>query len=273
MAPSIDESFVYLLAWTALGGLACVAGVVALLIAWLGRPSGMLVGGVVLGIGLAMLVGVWFATPRYWFLAIIPIAIGIQTIRQWSKSGEERAGPWTFQLDTFALAVVVISLFTAGAVAIRRQQQFEHQVIQEIEGNGGYVLESFDGIAHTVLLRNLPRSKIDMLAPLAAQLRCVTELGLEGSQCSEPALRELAKLKRVRELSLQRAEIDPEAGKHITSFSRTVVLDLLKSKGLAADDLQRLGQLENLQRLYLPQGVSPQVRDALRQALPEVEID
>ena len=68
---NFDQEFVLFAVWSLLGAVGCIAAVVAILIAWLGRPGAMLVGGAALGAGLALLIAMWSLLPRYWWVSVL----------------------------------------------------------------------------------------------------------------------------------------------------------------------------------------------------------
>ncbi|MCA9178336.1 MAG: hypothetical protein KDB14_27935 [Planctomycetales bacterium] len=267
---NFDQEFVLFAVWSLLGAVGCIAAVVAILIAWLGRPGAMLVGGAALGAGLALLIAMWSLLPRYWWVSVLPIACGIQALRMWRTPRQTRV--MSFGIRTAVLVIVSLSLLLAGATSVMRLARRDAQLGEQLEEAGGYVVYSFDGVARVALLRNESKAALQRVAPIMAQMRALREIGLEGTPCDADALRQLADLPYLRSLSLQNAELGPEVPETLGHFAKLQVLDLMVTS-IGDADLQPLAGLKRLRRLYLERTSATAAGiAALRQQLPRAEI-
>ena len=269
-----EPEFIVLLVWLWVMVVGATGGVVAILIAWLGRPGGMLIGGVVLGVGAAGTVVMIYQLPRFWWIGVPPLAMGIQALRMFrSPRSESDKSRWSVQLSTVALIVVAISACLAGITAIQRQRKQDAFYGQQVEAAGGYVLWSFDGTIASVLFRNQTAEALAEATPAILKLRGVTDVGLEGTPVSADWLIQLAgHLPNVDNLSLQSAELSGDIGIALAEFQRLRILDLMQTS-ITDRDLPPLAQLDDLERLYLNNtNVTAQGIQALRKQLPNTDI-
>lgn len=270
----VDSQLVVFAVWVLLVVIGSVAGVVAILISWLGRPGGMLIGGVVLGAGLAVLLAMLYSLPRYWWMGIVPVALGIQTLRMYrGRSAPEPRSRWAVQLSTVCLWVAALSACLAGVTSIQQQRKREAILTEAVESAGGYVVHAFDGTVSTVLFRNQSAEALAGAAPMIMSFRQIKELGLEGTPVSSDLLSQFAtQLPHLENLSLQNAKLTGKLGEALARFENLRMLDLMKTD-VGDEDLPPLAKLTGLERLYLNgTSATPAAIRKLRALLPQAEI-
>jgi hypothetical protein len=266
-----DVELIQLYAWGLLGLLCCCAGAAALLIAWRGKLAGMLVGGVVLGGGLAVLTSMLLLVPRYWWLSVPPICLGVQTLRMWRRPPEQ--GGMSVTLRTAGLLVLGIAMVLAGYSQVRRQVARERQPVARLKELDADVITAFDGVAKIVLLRDVAEDRIRLAGPLLAQLSGLRGVALDGSDFNSEALNFLPSLPRLEQLGLQNCpSVDDDAIGYIAQLTKLKELDLIRT-AVGDANLQDLRTLKRVERLYLNGSkVTPAAVQRLRAKLPDAEI-
>ena len=79
-----------LFGWCLLAFTGTVIALASLLIAVKKRAAGVVVGVVVLLLGVAALIGIVRTMPGFWWIAVLPIYLGVASIRVWSRPGDSR---------------------------------------------------------------------------------------------------------------------------------------------------------------------------------------
>lgn len=268
-APVIDAPLLYLLLCGLLAGLGCVAGVTLLLIAIKGRAAGLWLAGAVLGIGLAVLLAAWWHVPRYWWISVPPLYLGVQGLRTWRQPPETTG--LRVRLSTLLMFLAACGLLFAGLARLARQRSVERQALAELGPRAETVLRDFDGVATGVVLRSVNDSTFAAAVPQLERLGSLRLLQFRGPLSAE-GLRPIRRLSHLRVLGMQGVPVDDEGLRHLAGLRSLEQLDLMGTQ-VTDDGLRYLQPLRRLRHLWLGgTQVTAAGVDRLQQLLPQAEI-
>ena len=165
-------SHLSLLLWCLLAFAGTMIALTSLLMALKMRVAGVFVGALVLLLGVAALIGSVRTMPGFWWIAVLPIYLGVACIRVWSRASDQRA---QFRLSTLLTLLGVMAVIMTGITMQRREHSRQQEIESRIAARGGQVMSGLDSIRGVIFYdtadSDLKELWIDLVAALIHQLQ------------------------------------------------------------------------------------------------------
>lgn len=265
--------FGLLFAFLALGLL---LGLTALAIAWGGRRAGMLIGVLALGSSLLGLASVLLVAPHWWWIAILPLAIGVATVRSWFHHAGAAVARWPqFGLRGLLILLVLISLVLAGIASNVRQTEVEEAAATALTSLAG--ARSTQVIWEFGRVKKVPYFTLDEPADFDRAADALERFSqLHTLQISVPlpgrCTQRIARLTTLRTLFAQRMQVTDDDLRALANLQNLEYLDLDASQ-LTDAGLVHLLSLQKLRvlHLYRADKITPAAMAKLRAGLRNLD--
>lgn len=256
----------------AVGSVAVLAAAVALglLVGRWGVGWAQLVAGMVISAGVTSLTILVWSLPRYWWLAVPPLYLGLQALRVWRR---QPLPALRLRLSALFLIVVAAMLFAGGIGNLWRHLSMERRLAEELSPWIDIVTHDFDGAVTGVVLKGADDSVLERLAPRLAKFPSLRQVQIVNQPVTDRGVAHLAGLRRLQMLSLQGTQVGDAGMRHVSELARLRQLDLIDTR-VGDGGLTLLGTLTQLERVWIsgtrvtPQGIR-QLRDRLPRAVVE----
>lgn len=261
-------SHLLLLLWCSLAFTGTVIAVTSLLIALRKRATGVCVGAVVLLLGLGSLVGIASTLPAYWWIAVLPIYLGVVCVRVLSRSGDCRV---QFRVSTLLTLLGVVALISTGISMQWREQHRQSKIRARIAARGGEVVTRLDSI-RGVIFYDAKDSDLEELREDLESISGLQTLQISGSQFTDAGLQHVSRLSNLRELYLQNTQVSDAGMRHLAGLGSLRTLDMMKTR-VSDRGLSHLETATSLRRVWLGGStVTDQGCERLQRMLPGTEI-
>jgi hypothetical protein len=268
MLSSLD-TLLFLLIASSLIAVACSWAICILLIKWRGRSAGIVLGAIVLIVGISMLVLLTATISRYWWIAIPPIALGVQSIRVWAR---ERS-PTRLTLGSLLFAVGVVGVMCGGLGGLYRQIRIEQPIVEELQASIDCDIQrDFDGVVTGMVSYDTKVEQLEVSLLNAAKLRCLQRLQIGSGPLSHTHAKLIGDIGSLRQVWLQRTNFDDAMLRELARLKRLETLDLMQTDVTGAG-LKYLYGSANLTHLWIDgDKISSSDVDQLRNRLPNLEV-
>lgn len=261
-------SHLTLLLWCLLAFTGTVIGLTSLLMALKTRAAGVLVGTVVLLLGVAALIDIVRTMPGFWWIAVLPVYLGVACIRVWSRAGDHRA---QFRLSTLLTLLGVTGVILTGITMQRREHARQKEVESRIEARGGEVMPGLDSI-HGVVFYDAVDSDLEELWDDLESIRGLQLLQISGRQFTDASMQHVSQLSNLRELFLQNTQVTDAGLQHLTQLHSLRTLDLMGTR-VSDRGLSHLETVTSLRTVWLGgSAVTDKGCERLQRVLPDAEI-
>ena len=261
-------SHLTLLLWCLLAFTGTVIGLTSLLMALKTRAAGVLVGIVVLLLGVPALIDIVRTMPGFWWIAVLPVYLGVACIRVWSRAGDHRA---QFRLSTLLTLLGVTGVILTGITMQRREHARQKGVESKIEARGGEVMSGLDSI-HGVVFYDAADSDLEKLWDDLESVRGLQSLQISGRQFTDASMQHVSQLSNLRELSLQNTQVSDAGLQHLTQLHSLRTLDLARTR-VSDRGLSHLETVTSLRSVWLGgSAVTDQGCERLQRMLPDAEV-
>ena len=235
------------------------------------KRAGLVLGGGVLLCGIVML-GVLLATlPRHWWVSLLPIFLGLQSIRVWREKAKSNAGG-KVRLSTLLLVFSFFAMGMAGAGSFYRKLKTESPIVSRLEQLQCEIHREFDGVASTLIVVSGGLPDVDEILRLTSKLSCVRQIQITGQHISIDGVGYIRKQRGLRILSLQGTSIDDQDLELLARLKDVRQLDLMDTK-VSGSGLKHLYGMKSLRHLWISRAhISPADVSALRAKLPQLEV-
>jgi hypothetical protein len=257
-----------LLLWCILSSIGTVMALTSLMkVFWPGMAE-VLVGTVVVMLGVLSLIGLTLTTPGFWWIAILPIYLGIACMRFRSGAGEPRP---RFRLSTLLTLMGVTACILTGVAMQRRQFVWQRELAAEIAARKGEVQWGVDSIRGVVFF-DATDSDLEALGHDLARIRGLQSLQISGLQFTDAGMQNVSRLTSLRQLYLQNTQVSDAGIQDLKSLRSLRTLDLMGTR-VTDRGLSHLEMLTGLRKVWLGgSAVTAQGCESLQRALPNAEV-
>ena len=235
------------------------------------KRAGLVLGGGVLLCGVVML-GVLLATlPRHWWVSLLPVFLGLQSIRVWREEPNSNSGR-KVRLSTLLLAFSFLGMGMAGAGSFYRKLKTESPIVSRLEQLQCDIHRDFDGVASTMIVVSEGQPEVDEILRIASKLACVRQIQITGQPISMDGVGYIREQRGLRILSLQGTSMDDQKLELLAELKQIRQLDLMDTK-VSGSGLKHLYGMKSLRHLWISRAhISPADVSALRAKLPQLEV-
>lgn len=259
-------SHLSLLLWCLLAFAGTMIALTSLLMALKMRAAGVFVGVLVLLLGVAALIGIVRTMPGFWWIAVLPIYLGVACIRVWSS--DHRA---QFRLSTLLTLLGVMAVIMTGITMQRREHSRQQDIESRIAARGGEVVSGLDSI-RGVIFYDTADSDLKELWNDLVSIRGLQSIQISGRQFTDAGMQHVSRLSNLREVSLQNTQVSDAGLRNLKGLHSLQTLDLMGTR-VSDRGLSHLETMTSLRRVWLGgSAVSDQGCERLQSVLPDAEI-
>lgn len=245
-----------------------VIALTALLMALKKRTAGVFVGAMVVLVGVTSLIGIVLTIPGFWWIAVLPIYLGVACARVWLRDGEQSA---RFRLSTLLTLIAVAAVIMSGIAMQSRERAWQMEIESRIVAHGGVVRWGLDSI-QAVVLTNASDSDLKELGKDLESIRGLESLQISGGEVTDLGMQHLSRLKNLRDLYLQNTKVSDAGLQNLKELDSLQTLDLMGT-GVSDVGLLHLEKMTGLRRVWLGgSSVTDQGCERLQRLLPDAEI-
>ena len=261
-------SHLLLLLWCLLAFTGTVIALASLLIAVKKRAAGVVVGAIVLLSGVVALLGIVRTMPGFWWIAVLPIYLGVATIRVWSRPSESQV---QFRLSTLLIMLSVMAVIMAGITMQWRERHRQREIEVRITARGGEVMPGLDSI-RGVIFYDAADSDLKELRNDLESICGLQSLQISGRQFTDVGMQHVSRLTNLRELSLQNTQVSDAGLQNLRELHSLRTLDLMGTR-VSDHGLSHLETKKHLRRVWLGgSAVTDQGCERLQTMLPDAEV-
>jgi hypothetical protein len=245
-----------------------VIALTSLLIAVKKRAAGVGVGAIVLLLGVAALFGVVRTMPGFWWIAVLPIYLGVTSIRVWSRPSDSQV---QFRLSTMLMLVSVAAVIIAGISMQWRERHRQQEIESRIAALGGEIMPGLDSI-RGVIFYDAKDSDLKELRNDLESIRGLQSLQISGRQFTDAGLEHVSRLSSLRELYLQNTQVSDAGMRSLGGLQSLRTLDLMQTR-VSDNGLSHLETAKSLRRVWLGgSAVTDEGCERLQRRLPDAEV-
>ncbi len=182
-------SHLVLLLWCLLAFTGTVIALTSLLMVPRKRAAGVFVGAMVVLLGMSSLIGIVLTMPGFWWIAILPIYLGVACLRVWLGVGDHRA---QFRLSTLLTVVGVTAVIITGITMQRRGHYWQQEIESRIAARGGQVIWDLDSIRGVVFFDAADSDLTELWSDLE-RIRRLQTLQISGRQFTDAGMRNVSR--------------------------------------------------------------------------------
>lgn len=261
-------SHLVLLLWCLLAFTGTVIALTSLVMVLRNRVAGVFVGAMVVLLGVSSLIGIVLTMPSFWWIAIVPIYLGVVCLRVWLGTGSHRA---QFRLSTLLTLTGVTAAIITGITMQRSEHSRQLEIESKIAARKGEVLWGLDSI-RGVIFYDAADSDLRELWSDLERIHGLRSLQISGGQFTDTSMQNVSRLTNLRELCLQNTKVSDDGLQHLKGLYSMRTLDLM---GTVVSDrgLSHLETMTSLRRVWLGgSAVTDQGCERLQSVLPDAEI-
>ena len=261
-------SHLVLLLWCLLAFTGTVIALTSLLIGIRKRAAGVFVGASVLLLGISSLSGIVLTMPGFWWIAILPIYLGVACLRIGLVGDDHRA---QFRLSTLLTLVVVTAVIITGITMQRREHYRQQEIETRITASGGQVVWGLDSIRGVVFFEVADSDLTELWSDLE-RIRRLESIQISGRQFTDASMQNVSRFTNLRELYLQNTQVSDTGLHNLKVLPSLQTLDLMGTR-VTDCGLSDLETMTSLRRVWLGgSAVTDQGCEQLRSVLPDTEI-
>lgn len=261
-------SHLSLLLWCLLAFAGTMIALTSLLMALKMREAGVFVGALVLLLGVAALIGIVRTMPGFWWIAVLPVYLGVACIRVWSRASDHRA---QFRLSTLLTLLGVMAVIMTGITMQRREHSRQQEIESRIAARGGEVMSGLDSIRGVIFYDTADTDLKELWIDLES-IRGLQSLQISGRQFTDAGMQHVSRLSNLREVSLQNTQVSDAGLQNLTELHSLRTLDLMGTR-VSDRGLSHFETMTSLRRVWLGgSAVTDQGCERLQSVLADAEI-
>ena len=265
----LDDTLPALLVlWCSFAFTGTIVAITAVFLAFGNKSAGLVIGIVVFAFGFGSLIGSVSTLPRFWWIAVLPLYLGVETVRVWTRKSAEKTGFYRF---TLLKVVGVTALILAGITMQWREYDRQQNLAKRISKFDGHITTGLGSI-RGITFGQITDTGLQNLKQDLESIRELTRLQVSGRQITDAGLEHLSGLTPLRELYLQNTQVTDAGLSHLKRLGSLKSLDLMGTY-ITDGGLSHLAGMKNLKRVWLS---NPPITDAgvnqLQKLLPMAEI-